>query len=212
MIEIYLFVNPLGSFCLKAEKDILKLVETKKQKIHFRFIPLVNMKMINYILNIYNIHIDSVEKRNTFFKNSYSAALDYKAAQLQGKKKGRYVLMKLQETVTQKNIAYSHQLAEQFITDIDGDVDMFRFDRQSNSVVDSFHTDQKIAREMGVVTPPSAVIFNYTCNLDYGVLVENCHSIKEIEKLCQSPQENRTYDMTNSIEPKLTKQAHLHLL
>lgn len=212
MIEIYLFVNPLGRFCLKAEKDILKLVETKKQKIHFRFIPLVNMKMINYILSLYNIHIDSVEKRNTLFNNSYSAALDYKAAQLQGKKKGRYVLMKLQESVTQKNIAYSTKLAEKFITDVDGDLEMFKFDRQSNSVINSFHTDQKIAREMGVVTPPSAVIFNYTRDLDYGILVENCYSIEDIEKLCQSPQEQTIYHMTDSVNPKLTKQAHLHLL
>lgn len=87
MIEIYLFVNPLGGICLNIEKDILKLVETENKKIQFRFIPLVNMKTINHLIKLFDIPAHDIEQRNQLFEDIYSAALDYKAAQLQGKRK-----------------------------------------------------------------------------------------------------------------------------
>ena len=46
MVEIYLFVNPLGGVCLEIEKNYTIVVNDKK-KIQLRFIPLLNMKTIN---------------------------------------------------------------------------------------------------------------------------------------------------------------------
>ena len=53
MVEIYLFVNPLGGVCLEIEKEIIQLSVNDKKKIQLRFIPLLNMKTINEFLKIY---------------------------------------------------------------------------------------------------------------------------------------------------------------
>ena len=75
---------------------------------------------------------------------TYSAALDCKAAQFQGKKKGRRFLIKLQEAVGCNNIPYSRALAESIFEEIGGDLNMFKEDRQSDFVKEVFFSDQKI--------------------------------------------------------------------
>ncbi|MEI5995157.1 ClpXP adapter SpxH family protein [Candidatus Enterococcus mansonii] len=216
MIEIYLFVNPLGGICLNVEKDILKLVETENKKIQFRFIPLVNMKTINHLIKLFNIPSHDIEQRNQLFEDVYSAALDYKAAQLQGKKKGRHLLLGLQQAVAIDNIPYSLELSEKLVVEAGGDLDMFKADRQSEFVKESFQTDQQIAREMGIVKHPSAVVYNYTCDRDFGVLVEDCESMDEIKKLCETSEENMHYfhenfELNHYNDPHVPR-GHLHLL
>lgn len=216
MIEIYLFVNPLGGMCLNVEKDILKFVETENKKIQFRFIPLVNMKTINDVIHSSDEKYCGINQRNQLFEDVYSAALDYKAGQLQGKKKGRHLLLGIQKAVTIENKPYSPNLAEQLIIEVGGDLEMFKADRNSDFVKKSFQTDQQIAREMGIVKHPSAVIYNYTCDRDFGVLVENCNSMDEIKRLCESSEETKhylheTFDSTHRNESR-APHGHLHLL
>ena len=216
MIEIYLFVNPLGGICLNVEKDILKLVETENKKIQFRFIPLVNMRTINHLIKLFGIPTHDIEQRNQLFEDIYSAALDYKAAQLQGKKKGRHLLLGIQQAVAVENIPYSSELAEKLVVEAGGDLDMFKADRQSDFVKESFQTDQQIAREMGIVQHPSAVVYNYTCDRDFGVLVENCESMDEIKRLCATSEDNLQYfhenfELNHYNEPRVPH-GHLHLL
>ena len=102
MIEIYLFVNPLGAICLSSEKRLLNFVQTSEQKIQFRLMPLVNMQTITDVMKRYNIPKHDIDARNKLFENTYAAALDAKALQLQGKKKARKFLMQMQEEVACK--------------------------------------------------------------------------------------------------------------
>lgn len=214
MIEIYLFVNPLGNICLNVEKEILKFVETQNKKIQFRFIPFLNMKTIDRLMKTSNIN--DIDVRNKLCENIYSAALDYKAAQLQGKKKGRHLLLSLQEAISVDNLPYSSELSEKFLLESGGDLEMFRSDRQSEFVKESFQTDQQIAREMGIAAHPSAVVYNYASERDFGVLVENCYSANEIKQLCEAKgsslhglsEEYLSDDYSNQEE--ISK--HLHLL
>ena len=215
MIEIYLFVNPLGNICLNVEKEILKFVKTQNKKIQFRFIPLVNMKTIDRLMKT-SSNANDIDERNNLFENIYSAALDYKAAQLQGKKKGRHLLLSLQKAVSVDNISYSPELSETFLVEASGDLDMFRSDRQSEFVKESFQTDQQIAREMGIITHPSAVVYNYASERDFGVLIENCCSAEDIKQLCETKKQNLSLlskkfsldDYSNQGE----SDKHLHLL
>lgn len=216
MIEIYLFVNPLGSLCFNIEKDILNLVETENKKIQFRFIPLVNMKTVNFLMEYYQFPSNDIKKRNQLFEDLYCAALDYKAAQLQGKKRGRHLLLGLQQAVDVEHTPYSSELTEKLLVETGADLTMFRMDRQSSFVKESFHTDQQIAREMGVVNHPSAVIFNYSSDRDFGVLIENCHHINEIRHLCSTRKDDLDYLQNNfnlgSYDTQPLSYGHLYLL
>ncbi|MBP1047728.1 DsbA family protein [Enterococcus sp. BWM-S5] len=216
MIEIYLFVNPLGKICLSIERDILKFAQAESKKIQLRLIPLVNMNTIKNLLKVHEISSTDITGRNKLFENTYSAALDFKAAQLQGKKKGRHILLNLQQMIAEDNIPYSTDLAEKLIVEAGGDLEMFQADRNSSFVKDSFQIDQQIAREMGVSKHPSAVIYNYACDRDFGVLVEECLTIEHVMRLCETSEENYVHfhdpiQLAEDFEQSVPK-GHLHLL
>ena len=50
MLELHLFVNPLGMRCLRCEKDVLKIDRDLNTKISYQFVPLFNMKTIDNTL------------------------------------------------------------------------------------------------------------------------------------------------------------------
>lgn len=190
VIEIYLFVNPLGPVCLQAEMRLLEFFGETDKKIQFRVLPLVNMNTIADIMERRGIAKNAIDVRNRLFEDTYAAALDCKAAQLQGKKRGREFLMRLQEIVGCDKVPYSKKLAEEVLVEIGGDLAMFREDRDSALVKELFQTDQKIAHEMGINRHPSAVVYNYACERDYGVLLEGTKAMMDIPELCRTTDEN----------------------
>lgn len=190
MIEIYLFVNPLGAICLSSEKRLLNFVQTSEQKIQFRLMPLVNMQTITDMMKRYNIPKHDIDARNKLFENTYAAALDAKALQLQGKKKARKFLMQMQEEVACKKKEYTQELVLSLVEAVGGDLEMFEEDRRSDLVKTLFQEDQNTAREMGITTHPSAVVYNYACERDYGVLLEGEEALADIPRLCQVDKEN----------------------
>ncbi len=190
MIEIYLFVNPLGAICLSSEKRLLNFVQTSEQKIQFRLMPLVNMQTITDVMKRYNIPKHDIEARNKLFENTYAAALDAKALQLQGKKKARKFLMQMQEEVACKKKEYTQELVLSLVEAVGGDLEMFEEDRRSDLVKTLFQEDQNTAREMGITTHPSAVVYNYACERDYGVLLEGEEALADIPRLCQVDKES----------------------
>ena len=205
MVEIYLFVNPLGGVCLEIEKEIIQLSVNDKKKIQLRFIPLLNMKTINEFLSRQHIPINDIKRRNRIFEDLYSAALDYKAAQL--------------KAVAEDGLAYSPELSEELLLAAGGDIDMYRKDRQSDFVKESFQTDQKVAREMGIKQHPTAVVYNYTCENDFGILVENFENMDEIKQLCRVHPHNEPLlnqgDATFEFKRRSNyhfPNGHLHLL
>ena len=72
MIEIYLFVNPLGEYCFKMEQQLLQFIEEEygtpsKEKMQFRFLPLVNLQTIGDVMQQKGISQNNLEKRNHLF-------------------------------------------------------------------------------------------------------------------------------------------------
>lgn len=172
MIEIYLFIHPLCPSCLTFEKKTLDTIQTNRQKIQFKFLPFLNFQHFqNFLANERSTTI-SLQERNDLFRNSYDAALDYKAMLLQGKKKGRAFLFAIQEEVGIKHKTYTASLANEMVCKVKGDLAMFHADRQSDLVKESFNADQTTAREMNVSKSGSMVVFNYTSDQDYGILIE----------------------------------------
>lgn len=198
MIEIYLFVNPLGTECYQAEREILRLVKAEKsKKIQFRFVPFVNMHIVDRLIKKYNLPKNDLALRNQLFQVLYSAALDYKALQLQGKKKGRFFLLQLQKCCGLERQKYTPSLVDRLVEKAGGDLEEFHLDRGSNFVKEAFLTDQQIAHDMSIENNPSCVVYNYSCERDFGVLLEGelCKEFTALKELCQ----------TDSLEESLRK-------
>ena len=180
MIEIYLFVNPIGKKCLSIERRIIDLINEYDMKIQLRLIPIMNLKTISEFMQRIGASDKDLQLRTELSQEIHSAALDVKAAHLQGKKRGRDFLVELQKTIGEQKQPYSKKLASQLFTKVGGDLEMFLEDRHSDFVQEAFLTDQQIAHEMEITSHPSAVIYNYGGDCDAGVRIEGCDTIHHI--------------------------------
>ncbi|WP_314061708.1 DsbA family protein [uncultured Vagococcus sp.] len=214
MIEIYLFIHPLCSESLASEKRILQMIQTEHKKVQFKFLPLLNLQSFQQYLQDHHLEAIGIHERNRLFEASYSAALDYKAMQLQGKKKGRAFLLKLQEKICIQNASYSDSLVDGIVTKIGGDLSMFRADRSSAIVHDSFISDQETAKEMKVCKNTSAVVFNYACDRDFGVLIEEEPTSEILHELFKTNEKTcfDTYVETGQIKPPKLNDYCLRLI
>ncbi|MGO3732211.1 MAG: DsbA family protein [Vagococcus sp.] len=192
MIEIYLFINPLDAHSLKSEYKFLNVISNEKEKIHFRLIPILNPRVVQNYLVQHNLPTDDLVFRNNVFNAIYSACLDYKAIQLQGKQLGKRFLFSLQEKVGIDKHNYSTQLVHSILKELNADIDLFNIDRKSELIVDFFHIDQQVANEMSIENYTDAVIFNYHCERDFGVLVDDTISTEMIMDLFKTDYHSKT--------------------
>ncbi|WP_261810268.1 DsbA family protein [Levilactobacillus humaensis] len=168
MLEVYLFVNPLGARCMRSERNIMKLADHLNSKVSFQFVPLLNQQIIEQALP----KRPTLAERNAYFGVYYQAILAYKAALFQGKRKGRDFLLNMQTAVVNHHESFSQELALELARDCRLDLDMFNEDCQSDLAKQAFKTDQKLAAEMKIQQSSSAVIFN--CDVSqYGLLLND---------------------------------------
>ncbi|HIW71919.1 MAG TPA: DsbA family protein [Candidatus Levilactobacillus faecigallinarum] len=169
MLEVYLFVNPLGARCMRSEQNIMKLADHLNSKVSFQFVPLLNQQIVERALA--SSH-PTLTQRNACFKTYYQAILAYKAALFQGKRKGRQFLLNMQDAVVSEHQSLSQDLTLDLAKQCHLDMDMFQEDCSSDLAKQAFQTDQKLAAEMKIEQPSSAVIFN--CDVSqYGLLLND---------------------------------------
>lgn len=183
MIEVYLFVNPLSQYCLSSEQQFLSLIQQTSEKVHLRLIPVLSPTIIQHYLEDQFLPLNDLDYRNQLTETIYSACLDVKAAQLQGKAAARDILFALQYHVGQKGVPYSKDLVNAIINRLNIDTTQFYNDRYSPLIRDFFRGDQQIANEMGVSYFSKAVIFNYKNDTNMGVLIDSftpSYLIKEL--------------------------------
>ena len=87
IIEVFLFVNPLGRTCYESEKLVEAFSAERDEKVKVRFVPILNIRSIgNLVKGNYD---SSLSNRNQLYTDSYNASLAFQAASMQGRKKGR---------------------------------------------------------------------------------------------------------------------------
>ncbi|MBB1078520.1 DsbA family protein [Limosilactobacillus sp. STM2_1] len=206
MLELHLFVNPLGMHCLRCEKDVLKIDHDLNTKISYQFVPLFNMKTIDNTIDIYHLNPHDLTIRQRVSKTLNQVILDYKAALFQGRKRGRHYLLLLQSALIKQGLNYSDGLANKIASDSDLDLEMFQEDRQSQLAKQAFRQDQKIASDLGVTETATAVVFN-TNDSDYGLMIPNFNYDTLINAFKSGELDSKVSlnDLANSYQaPKLT--------
>lgn len=178
LIEIYLFINPLDRCSVEAEEALLHFAANSTEKIDLTILPLVNPKIITHALAKQRV---TLEERNEYMALAYKTALDFKAAQIQGKKIARSFLFTIQQQLFSTNASYSEQLVQAFFQE-HGDYAMFLEDRTSDLVKDLFWNDQRTAQKLQISCSTSAVVYNCMCSGD-GLLLEGLETIQEIPHL-----------------------------
>lgn len=172
MLELHLFVDPLGMRCLRCERDVLKIDRNLNTKINYQFVPLFNMKTIDNTIKYYHLNPHDLAIRQQVSRTLNQVILDYKAALFQGRKRGRHYLLLLQSALIKHGLDYNDELISKIAHNSSLDLEMFFEDRHSQLAKQAFRQDQKIASDLGVSETATAVVFN-TDDSDYGLMIPN---------------------------------------
>ena len=195
VFELYLFVNPIGLKCLNSENEVLHLnipVVIVAQNVHDVVRTRTTIEDVTQYMKRLNLPTNDLQLRNKIYQTIYDASLAYKAALMQGKKRGRKFLMLLQKELNVNMIEYSHELLLDVAKGANLDIEMFLEDKASSFVKSSYEADQRTAQEMNISNNPSLVIFD-NFNQQFGVLLEDVINYDLIEK---------AFNHANSLDPQ----------
>ncbi len=185
MLEIYLFVSPLGSRCLRRELELMTYQKNfTPTKICYQVIPLINQETINRALA--DLHrTPSMKNQQAINILMNQITLDYQAALLQGKKRGIKFLCKLQSTIIHDQQPYSQQLVAEAINDVKLDPEQFYLDRKSKLVQQAIQQMNLLVHEFKIQEPTSAVLID-SQNEQYASFISD-FSIQKLSQLLNQP-------------------------
>ena len=183
IFELFLFVNPLGTYCYRCENELLKFVRNSEFKVHYHFLTFHNLQTVNQYMKNQKLPVTDLDLRNDIYMKIYDASLSYKAALLQGKRLGHQFLIELQQQIHQHKRAYNDDLLEEILNKVEIDKKMFYEDKSSSAVKKAYDRDLQIAQEMNVTHTPSLVIFDNS-NQPYGLLLASSITAETIAEIC----------------------------
>ncbi|API89119.1 hypothetical protein BKP56_07565 [Marinilactibacillus sp. 15R] len=185
IIEIFLFINPLGANSFDAEETIEAFSKERDERVKISFVPLLNFNSVKKQLLNEKAVQTSIENRNKMYTDSFNASLAFAAASMQGKKKARKFLMTLQKNIIENNNTFSKSLVLKSAQAAKLDIEMFEEDFNSDLVKTAFTKDQKLAQEMSVQDTPACVLFTRNGE-EYGYRIDSIISKQLLHGLCSN--------------------------
>lgn len=185
MLELFLFINPIGTRCREAELVVQRLAQELKQKVSLRFVPLVNFTVIDQYMADAHLDPHNLPLRNQLFDTAYQLAVDYKAAQFQGNEKARKLLIMEQSHMTIPVAPYDKETAYECLKAVGFDLAAFAEDRRREEMHHCLASDQAIAVEMGITKLPAVVIMN-SASPNPGLRLGNLKSYERFKSLVQT--------------------------
>jgi len=171
MWEIFIYINPLCSYCLKVEQAIIDFNRKHDIDTQYHFVTNYNMATINGYMQLKGFKITDIEERTTASQEVLEAAKLYKAASCQGNKKARNFLMNLQEQVNVLNNPFDDTTIKRAINNSGLDYKAIMADKNSQCVVQGLQRDQQLSMEMKIQKAPTAVVFDLDNDAKPGVMI-----------------------------------------
>ena len=191
VIEIFLFVDPLGKRCNNVRKVITNFKTERPERIKLRVIPMVNFNKVYRHTKRQSVksHSSVLNQNNQFSTNTYQACLAFHASAMQGKRMAHKFLAVLQEQVVEEGFSYSEELMYNIVRNIGLDVDTFTEDYESEFTKSIYQKNLHLAGEMQVKSTPSIVIYKDDddgVRLNKGIENEMLHSICGIDNVLKN--------------------------
>jgi len=173
MWEVFLYINPLCTYCLKVEQAMIDFTRKHEIDTQYHFVTNYNMATINDYMQLKGFKITDINERTTASQEVVEAAKLYKAASCQGNKKARNFLMNLQEQVNVLNNPFDDTTIKRTINNSGLDYKAIMVDKESQCVVQGLKRDQQLSMEMNIQKAPTAVIFDCDDEAKPGVMIND---------------------------------------
>lgn len=172
MIEIFLFVNPIGVACFKSEQALLTAINETEKTIRFHYIPISTIETIRADVLRRGFSSTDLNVHNALATATYNALCDYHALSLFGNKKARHYLFRLQSEINGNHQLYNKELVYRLLDEMHINHEVFETSRQSKYTKEAIDADFNLATELVVKTTPTTIVFDYEHNDGQGILVE----------------------------------------
>ncbi|AKP68182.1 DsbA family protein [Companilactobacillus ginsenosidimutans] len=160
MWEVFLYINPLCSYCLKVERSIIDFTRKNNIDTQYHFVTTYNMATITDYMLMKGFNPNNIEKRNEVTENIYEAACLYKAAACQGNKKARSFLMNIQNEVNIEEKPFCEDTIKTAVENSGLDFKAIITEKNSEGVKRAVKKDQELTCEMNIEKAPTVVIFD----------------------------------------------------
>jgi hypothetical protein len=160
MLEVYHFVNPLSTECLRTEELIQQKADEANRQVMLRIIPVMTLQAVSAVFAESGRRAVPLADRNIATSWMYELARDFKAAQFQGNRVARRYLIAIQTEILVHHQSYSSRLALRFAEKLGLDVSEFIADRRSEAVKKALQADQTISQELHIANQPTLVVYD----------------------------------------------------
>lgn len=171
MWEVFLYINPLCSYCLKVERSIINFTRKNNIDTQYHFVTTYNMATITDYMLMKGYKPADLDKRNTVTENIYEAACLYKAAACQGNKKARNFLMNIQNEVNILNKPFNEETIKVAVENSGLDFKAIIAEKNSDAVKKAVKKDQELTCGMGIEKAPTVVVFDDDDPRQPGVMI-----------------------------------------
>lgn len=202
MIEIFLFVNPIGVACFKNEQAVIQTIKSTRQEVKYHVIPISSIETIRDDIRRRGLSLSDLDLHNRVATATYSALRDYHAVSLFGNKKARRFLLRLQNAINTKHRPYSTELVHEILAEMNINLKSFENNRSSRYCKQAMDADFDLATELNVKTTPTTIIFNYDSDDDSGILIEGLVEADVLEKLIATHFNKKQYNEEQVVERK----------
>ncbi|MQS75868.1 DsbA family protein [Companilactobacillus halodurans] len=183
MWEVFLYINPLCSYCLRVEQAIIDFTRKHDIETQYHFVTNYNMATINGYMHLKGCKISDTKTRNKATHEVVEAAKLYKAASCQGNKKARNFLMDLQEQVNVLNNPFDDTTIRTAINNSGLDYKAIMADKDSQCVIQGLKRDQQLSMEMNIKKAPTAVVFDCENEEKTGIMINDFGEINSQEEI-----------------------------
>lgn len=177
MLEVFLFVNPIGYRCLSIEHTLKKVLSELNTPATFTFVPYVSVPVVNTYMTFNHLDKLNLPLRNRLTQNAYAATLDFKAVSFQGRHKSRQFLMNLQYLINVDKQNYNQETIKEALRQANVDLDWFLEERRNPELKQLCAADEALINEYHITDTPTLIAYNHASHTNQnGILVENCMS------------------------------------
>lgn len=201
MIEIFLFINPIGIACYRNEKEIMAAIKASDKKVHYRFVPVTNIGSVRTDLKRRGLNNPDLSIHNVTAASMYNALKDFHSLSFINSHIARNFLMRLQKEINENHQHYSKELVYQILGELDVNIDVFEQNRASRYIADAIESDLDLAQEFDIHETPTTVIYNYDSDDNLGISYCGCIQSDVIGQIIDG--EISFKDTINNVKNKL---------
>lgn len=183
MIEIFLFVNPIGVACFKNEQAIIDAIKKTERDVKFHYVPIANLESVRLDLVRQGIINPDLDTHNKNAQKIYNSLLDYHSISFMGERKGREFLYRLQVELHQRQREYSAELTAEILETMKINPKVFQKNRESKYCQEAIDADLHLAQEFDITYTPTTIIYDYDSDDNCGVMVQGCFDSDIIDQV-----------------------------